>query len=73
MEQLKQQRDAIVKQCAKIKEDIDHMNEEISNRMNANDHMIADMMNENRELATMRSDNENLLKPFGKLLKRMGL
>lgn len=70
MPTFQQRRDTILSQFAQAKADLETLNNDIDTEIEKNKSVISTLTSKNTELASLKSNNESLIKTFAKFLKQ---
>lgn len=65
----KQRRESILSDFAKAKTDLENLNAEIQAEMDDNVAQIQNLATKNKELQSLKTDNDSSIKTFSKFLK----
>lgn len=65
----KQRRESILSNFAKAKTDLENLNAEIQAEMDDNVAQMQSLAAKNKELQSLKTDNDSLIKTFSKFLK----
>lgn len=65
----KQRRESILSNFAKVKTDLENLNAEIQAEIEDNSTKIQNLATKNKELQSLKTDNDSSIKTFSKFLK----